>query len=99
MYRIVWQFDADPDRVGEFEREYGAEGAWARLFRAGEGYLGTELFRSTSDPKRFLTVDRWTSRAAYDAFRATRRQEYAALDSECASLTRAELPLAQGEEP
>jgi quinol monooxygenase YgiN len=99
MYRIVWQFDAHADRVGEFERVYGMEGPWAMLFRSGEGYLGTELFRSTADPNRFLTVDRWTSRAAYDAFRATRHQDYAVLDSDCARLTRAELLIAYGEEP
>jgi quinol monooxygenase YgiN len=97
MYRIIWQFDAEPDRVTEFEREYGEEGVWARLFRAGEGYLGTELFRSTDDPARFVTVDRWSSRAAYDAFRAARAQEYAAVDAECARLTRAEELIARGE--
>jgi len=99
MYRIVWQFDAEPARVAEFEREYGAEGVWVRFFRDAEGYLGTELFRSNHEPMRYLTVDRWTSRAAYDAFRAARRQEYAALDTQCAALTRAEQLVAQAEEP
>ena len=99
MYRIVWQFDAEPDRVAEFEREYGVEGVWAQLFRAGEGYLGTELFRSMDDPARFVTVDRWSSRAAYDAFRASRAREYATIDAQCARLTRTEQLVARGEEP
>jgi len=99
MYRIVWQFDAEPDRVAEFEREYGRDGVWARLFRAGEGYLGTELFRSLDHPARFVTVDRWSSRAAYDAFRVAREQEYAAVDTRCERLTRAEELVARGEEP
>jgi quinol monooxygenase YgiN len=99
MYRIVWQFDAEPDRVAEFEREYGVEGVWARLFRAGEGYLGTELFRSIDDPARFVTVDRWSSRAAYDAFRASHAREYATVDAQCARLTRTEQLVARGEEP
>jgi heme-degrading monooxygenase HmoA len=99
MYRIVWQFAAEPDRVAEFEREYGRDGVWARLFRGGEGYLGTELFRSLDHPARFVTVDRWSSRAAYDAFRAAREQEYAAVDRQCERLTRAEELVARGEEP
>jgi quinol monooxygenase YgiN len=99
MYRIVWQFDVEPARVAEFEREYGVEGGWVRFFRGGEGYLGTDLFRSHHEPMSYLTVDRWTSRAAYDAFRAARRQEYAALDTQCAAFTRAEQLVAQGEEP
>jgi quinol monooxygenase YgiN len=98
MYRIVWQFDADPDRVAEFEREYGGDGAWARLFRAGDGFLGTELFRSIDHPARFVTVDRWSSRAAYDAFRTARAREYAAVDTRCERLTRAEELVARGEE-
>ena len=98
MYQIVWQFDVDPDRVGEFVQEYGMEGVWVRLFRAGEGYLGTELFRSVDHPARFVTVDRWTSRAAYEAFRADRAQEYAAADAQCERLTRAERLVARGDE-
>src|SRR5690242_7070193 len=99
MYRIVWQFDAEPERLAEFEREYGPDGVWARLFRAGEGYVGTELFRSVDRPARFVTVDRWSSRAAYEAFRVARAQEYAAVDTQCERLTRAEALVARGEEP
>jgi heme-degrading monooxygenase HmoA len=99
MYRIVWEFEVEASRALEFERTYGAEGAWVAFFRGGAGYLGTELFRSTVEPLRFLTVDRWTSRAAYDAFSTARQHEYAALDERCAALTRAERLVAQGEEP
>ncbi len=98
MYRIVWEFEAQPSRTAEFEREYGTEGVWAAFFRHGEGYLGTELFRSAADPTRYVTVDRWVSRAAFDAFRTARRQEYEALDAHCAALTRAERLVATGEE-
>jgi len=99
MYRIVWEFEPDPARVVEFERDYGSEGAWASLFRRGAGYLGTELFRSATDPGRYLTVDRWTSRAAYDAFRGTFGADYAALDAQCEAWTRTERLVAAAEEP
>lgn len=97
MYRIVWEFEADPGRVADFEREYGPEGSWVRLFREGNGYLGTELFRSVSRPSRFVTVDRWSTHAAYQAFRAARARDYAALDQRCAGLTRLEELLGEGD--
>ena len=99
MYRIVWEFEADPERVAEFEREYGREGAWAAFFRRGAGYLGTDLFRSATEPSRYITVDRWTSRSAYEAFRAAFGAEYAALDARCEALTRAERLVAAAEGP
>ena len=55
-----------------FERAYGPEGTWAQFFRLGEGYLGTELLRSD---ERYLLLDRWTSREAYEAFLAAHREE------------------------
>lgn len=99
MYRIVWEFEPDPARVAEFERDYGSDGAWATLFRRGAGYVGTELFRSATDPGRYLTVDRWTSRAAYDAFRAACGADYAELDARCEAWTRSERLVAAAEEP
>jgi len=99
MYRIVWEFEPEPSRVAEFEWEYGADGAWGHFFRRGAGYLGTELFKSATHPARYLTLDRWTSRAAYDAFRAAFGAEYAALNARCDALTRTERLVAAAEEP
>jgi quinol monooxygenase YgiN len=99
MYRIVWEFEPDPARVKDFEREYGPQGDWGRFFRRGAGYLGTELYRSTTHPARYLTVDRWVSRADYDAFCSAFRAEYAALDARCEALTRTERLVAAAEDP
>jgi hypothetical protein len=46
----VWQYDATPGHEKEFERLYGATGAWAQLFARGSGYLGTALFRAVQRP-------------------------------------------------
>jgi heme-degrading monooxygenase HmoA len=62
-----------------FERVYGPAGEWARFFRGGEGYLGTELLRSAGG---YLVIDRWTSREAYAAFLASHRDEYARRSAE-----------------
>ena len=74
MLALVFTYEArDPD---EFERVYGPEGEWAEFFRRGAGYVGTELMRDVETPGRYLVVDRWESRDAYQAFVAEHRDEY-----------------------
>jgi heme-degrading monooxygenase HmoA len=59
-----------------FERVYGADGEWARFFRQGAGYIGTELLHDVELPGRYLVIDRWESADAYNAFAAEHRDEY-----------------------
>jgi heme-degrading monooxygenase HmoA len=85
-----------PRRAGhedDFQRIYGAQGDWARLFLRGEGYVGTELSRDLENPQRYLVFDLWTSREAYERFRQKYAQEYASLDSRCEEMTSRENPL------
>jgi heme-degrading monooxygenase HmoA len=98
MFQIVWEFEVDPGRATEFEREYGACGVWATFFREGEGFLGTELFRSLERAPRYITIDRWSSRAAFENFKWKRAREYAEIDARCASLTHGERLIATKEE-
>ena len=89
----VWEFLVDDSRRVEFEQRYGPRGSWAILFGRAPGYRGTELLRDETMPGRYLTLDRWSSAAAYRAFREQSAAEYAALDLECETLTRAEKAL------
>ena len=74
MLALVFAYDArDPD---EFERVYGPEGDWTAFFRAGDGYVGTELLRDVETPGRYLVIDRWETREAYQAFVDANRDEY-----------------------
>jgi len=59
-----------------FERAYGTDGDWSRFFRAGRGYIGTELLRDVELPGRYLVIDRWESAEDYNAFAAEHRDEY-----------------------
>lgn len=93
MHAIVWEFQVRPEQEAEFERVYGPEGAWARLFAGGEGFLGTELLRDVDDRGRYLTIDRWTSAAAFAAFRDRWADDYRDLDRRCAALTSRETAL------
>jgi heme-degrading monooxygenase HmoA len=92
---IVWEFRVRRGKQREFERVYGAEGDWARFFRRGHGYIRTELIRDVETPRRYLTIDLWTSRPAYLRFKKKNRHEYLAIDEKCASLTRDEVKIGE----
>jgi heme-degrading monooxygenase HmoA len=73
---IALVFSYEVRDAAEFERVYGPDGEWARFFRQGRGYVGTELLRDVEAPSRYLVVDRWESADAYNAFVGERREEY-----------------------
>ena len=83
----MWEFDARLESWREFERAYGPTGTWARLFRKGDGYVATELLRDRETSGRYVTIDRWDSRAAFEAFRERFAAEYERLDQACEALT------------
>jgi heme-degrading monooxygenase HmoA len=74
MIALVFVYDVSSPE--EFEAAYGAEGEWAQFFRRGAGYVGTELLRDVEQPGRYVVVDRWDSREAYNAFVAEHRDDY-----------------------
>ncbi len=87
MHEIVWEYEVRAEHAAAFEELYGAEGDWARLFRRAEGYVETRLYRDTARPTLYLTIDRWLSRAAFEAFVQTAGSAYAALDRRGDALT------------
>jgi 8-oxo-dGTP diphosphatase len=91
-YVILWEFRVRPGSEPAFEAAYGSSGDWAVLFRRAPGYLGTELLRAP-EAGRYVTIDRWVSRAAFEAFREAYRADYDDLDRRSAGLTIAETPL------
>jgi heme-degrading monooxygenase HmoA len=93
MYIILWRFRPLEGWESEFERAYGPSGEWAMLFRRDDGYLGTELLRRSDDSREYLTLDRWVSRPAYEAFRVRFGREYRRLDERLEELTQEETPL------
>ena len=74
MIALVFTYDVtDP---GGFAPVYGSGGEWSRFFRTGTGYVGTELLQDVEHPGRYLVIDRWESREAYNAFVEANRDEY-----------------------
>lgn len=76
MLAVVFSYEAR--EPAEFERVYGPDGEWARFFRRGRGYVGTELLKDVETPGRYLLIDRWESAEAYNEFVAANQAEYMA---------------------
>lgn len=91
MYVIVWEFVVKSGSEREFERAYGPNGEWARLFEKAPGFRKTDLLRDVSRANRYFTLDWWDSEEAFDAFRRVHADEYEAIDGRCAQLTESEL--------
>jgi heme-degrading monooxygenase HmoA len=98
MFVVLWEFEVKPGCEERFERVYGADGDWARLFRSDANYQGTRLLRDASRDGIYMTLDCWRSREAYERFRDTAAERYAALDAACEGLTASERHLGSFEE-
>jgi quinol monooxygenase YgiN len=92
---VLWQFEVHPDHVAAFEAAYGPAGDWARLFAAHDGFIAVELVRDRSRSRQYLTIDRWRSRAEYQAMHASVSEEYRRLDRLCESFTSGEEKLGE----
>lgn len=86
MFVIAWEYRVREGAEHAFESLYGADGAWAALFRQYPAYLGTELLRDQPSG-RYLTIDRWASEAGYAAFLAAAAEPYARIDAQGDALT------------
>ena len=87
MHTVLWAYRIAPGASATFEALYGPNGDWTQLFRRAPAYLGTELFCDVGDPLRYVTLDRWRTRAEYEAFLHEARDDYAALDARGDALT------------
>ena len=86
-YVYIWVYDVREGCELDFETLYGPDGGWAQLFRKSGEYLGTELLRDRSKERRYVTVDRWTSKTSHREFVSKHGEEFAALDRKGERLT------------
>jgi quinol monooxygenase YgiN len=97
LLHIVWEFVAKPDHVAEFERIYGSDGEWSRLFRKSSHYRETILTRDTDRRGRYLLTDIWDDHDSFVSFKKQFREEYERLDRECEALTEQETRIGEFE--
>ncbi|MGA8617718.1 MAG: antibiotic biosynthesis monooxygenase family protein [Candidatus Sulfotelmatobacter sp.] len=90
MHVIIWQFTVREEHTQEFVSSYNSNGDWATLFRRAEGYLGTQLLRSSQEPNIFLTIDRWESVSCFEIFQERFGAEYKKLDAQFEGYTSSE---------
>ena len=93
MFVTLWEFEVKPGSEELFERTYGPEGEWARLFRRDQRYRGTRLLRDMGAERVYVTIDEWESRTAYEEFKKKFAAEYVELDRKCAGMTKLEREL------
>lgn len=86
-YSYVWEYRVAADSRAEFERQYGPDGDWVRLFRRSEGYIETLFLKDIAELGRYITIDRWKSEEDYMAFHVEFSEEYVRLDTLCEHLT------------
>jgi quinol monooxygenase YgiN len=71
MIRVIYRWEVAPDAEAEF-REWWHEGTIA-IRRDRAGALGSALLRSEDEPRTFVGVARWQSKAHLEAFWAAAR--------------------------
>jgi heme-degrading monooxygenase HmoA len=89
-YLVIWEFQVCPGMERHFEKVYGSNGDWARLFGQDESYIATQLVRELKAGRTYLSLDFWISQESYDAFRRQHLAEYKSLDRKCEKLTESE---------
>ena len=92
-YVRICEFRARPGLEEEFERIYGPEGDWVRLFKKSRSFLRTELNCDMDTKGRYITVDYFVSRSSFDEFLKEFREEYDALDRHCERVRAFEKPV------
>jgi heme-degrading monooxygenase HmoA len=90
MFLALWEYEVKPGSEKDYEKVYGPEGDWARLFRRDRRYRGTRLLRDMERERVYVTLDYWESREAYEEFLKERKEEYDAIEKIGEALTRTE---------
>jgi heme-degrading monooxygenase HmoA len=93
MFVILWEYEVKPGCEKRFEDGHGPDGDWARFFRRDPHYRETRFLRDAVRANRYMTLDAWDSREAYENFQRDNREEYKALDASFESLTAKETHL------
>ncbi len=98
MFLALWEFEVKPGCEERFQSVYGPKGEWVRLFRTDPCFNETRLLRDPAGSNKFVTMDFWESREAYESFKELNHAAYVGIDGRCESLTESERCLGNFEE-
>jgi hypothetical protein len=99
MFLALWEFEVKSGCEERFRSAYGPQGPWVRLFRTDSSFVETRLLQDAAQPGKFVTLDLWHTRAAYESFKELNHQAYAAIDKTCEDFTTRESLLGEFETP
>jgi len=97
LFVALWEFEVKPGSEEKFEKVYGAEGAWARLFGQDVAYRGTRLVKDVERVRVYLTLDFWETRETYEKFKRENAAEYRRIDRECEGMAVREIRVGEYE--
>jgi heme-degrading monooxygenase HmoA len=81
MVEIIREFVVKEAARGQFELAYGPGGAWSALFARSPGFQGITVLRDEDNPRRYLTVDLWSTASQREQALAECRAEHAELEA------------------
>ena len=99
MFVALWEFEVKPGCEEQFEKGYGPEGPWARLFQKDRDHQETRLLREVGREGVYVTLDVWTNRESYETFLEEHATDYKQLDAVGEGLTTREKKIGWFEEP
>lgn len=68
MFIVLNEFHVKEEHIPAFETEFGSAGTRSETLQKGEGFMSTELMKDGANKRRFITIDRWISKDAYEDF-------------------------------
>ncbi len=91
----LWTYDVKPGKESQFEELYGNSGEWVKLFRKYPDYLKTELHKDLKIPSRYITIDYWKSKEAYEDFRKSEIKTFNEIDKAGEEFTESEIKIGE----
>ncbi|MDF2178597.1 antibiotic biosynthesis monooxygenase [Aliiglaciecola sp. CAU 1673] len=95
LFTYIWEYRVANKNLDEFVRLYGPQGEWVTLFKKADGYIGTELLQDQYDSNRFITIDKWRSKADWQSFAEEYRHAFNLIDATGEQLTQSERMIGQ----
>jgi heme-degrading monooxygenase HmoA len=90
---VVWQFEVREGKEDEFERFYGADGAWTAISRRSRSFLGSSFLKDLARPERYVVVEYWSEMVVYERHHADFADEVSELEQQRGILVNLMRPL------
>ena len=93
MIAVVWQFHVKPGMREEFEKFYGADGAWTALGRRSRSFLGSSFLRDQVHEAQYLLIEYWSEMVVYEKHLANFDGDVKSLEEQRDQLCESIVPL------